>query len=140
MAARTLHEVGSSHENNLELIRYVATCLVICSHSFPLTMEAGVSDSLSTITQGQTSFGDLAVAFWVYADKVPMHAGAAAGAMFLWALPVQQVLVALSHGQIAWYANAGLGIVISLLLGVVAYACVERGIMGNLHKGATRRS
>jgi len=349
MAARTLREVGSSRENNLELIRYVAACLVIVSHSFPLTMGASAADPLSALTQGQTSFGGLAVAFfllmrgylitgsalrrksakeffparcsrifpelafvvlacilivgplfttvglgayfsspstwrylfnivlipqhslpgvfeanpypavvngslwilsveffcyvlcfacmrlgllrperfkwlfavalvgfltfvkvvgasaaivsyvrpvmlfvigaafWVYADKVPMHAGAAAGAMalfvvglalgltdlamvfflpyaffyvafvpkakraigsksdfsyamFLWAFPVQQVLVALSHGQIAWYVNAGLGMAISLLLGVVTHACVERGIMGYLHKEATRQS
>lgn len=126
-------------------------------------------------------------AFWVYADKVPMHAGAAAGAtvlfvvglalgltdlamvaflpyaffyvafgtktkcaiksksdfsyaMFLWAFPVQQVLVALSHGQIAWYVNAGLGMALSLLLGIVTYVCVEQGIMGCLHKRVVRRS
>lgn len=58
---RTLGQVGTGRENNLNLLRLVAAVLVIVCHAFPLTLGSAYGDPLSTWTDGRLSLGGLAV-------------------------------------------------------------------------------
>lgn len=62
-----LEEVSKGRDNNLDLIRFIAACMVIFSHAFPLSLGKEVSDPLGTLTNGQINFGSMAVSiFFLY--------------------------------------------------------------------------
>lgn len=60
-----LKDVGSSHENNLGLFRYVAACGVVVCHSFPIALGIGTLDPLGALNDGRLSIGGLAVAIFL---------------------------------------------------------------------------
>jgi len=54
-----LGEVSSDRNNNLNVIRFIASVMVIFSHAYPIS--CGDTDPLSKLTDGQMHFGSLAV-------------------------------------------------------------------------------
>lgn len=54
--------------NNLSLLKFIAACLVIYSHSFALSLGRGNLDYLDTISKGSLSFGGFAVAIFFFSS------------------------------------------------------------------------
>lgn len=59
-----LSDVSNDRNNNLNIIRFIAAIMVIYSHSFALSLK--IRDPLSKLTNGQTSFGRLAVCIFFF--------------------------------------------------------------------------
>lgn len=65
---QTLAELSSGRNNNLNLIRFVAACFVIISHSYALTKMGGNEDFCYILTGGGFTLGGVAVSiFFFYA-------------------------------------------------------------------------
>lgn len=58
---RYLDECSNTKKNNLDFIRFVAAVLVIFSHAYPLTTGNNGSELFAVLTNGQMTFGHLAV-------------------------------------------------------------------------------
>jgi peptidoglycan/LPS O-acetylase OafA/YrhL len=62
----TLSEISKGRNNNLDLIRLTAAVMVVFCHAFPVAMGSAYADPLSTVSHGQTSFGNLAVCIFFF--------------------------------------------------------------------------
>lgn len=62
-----LEEASKGRNNNLDFIRFIAACMVIFSHAFPLSLGKEISDPLGFLTNEQINFGSAAVGiFFLY--------------------------------------------------------------------------
>ena len=59
-----LGKISCGRNNNLDLIRFVASIMVIFSHSFPIALGMEQWDPLAILTNDQISFGSLAVSIF----------------------------------------------------------------------------
>lgn len=62
----TLAECSKGRNNNLNLIRFTAACLVIISHAYPLTSTGQTEDFCSFITNGTLTLGGVAVSIFFF--------------------------------------------------------------------------
>lgn len=62
----TLADVSKGRNNNLNVIRLFAAILVVFSHSFPISYGQEYPDMASTFSNGQTSFGNIAVCIFFF--------------------------------------------------------------------------
>ena len=53
-----------SRINNLDIIRFIAATLVVFSHSYPLTLGNNGSEPFAVFSNGQMTFGELAVSIF----------------------------------------------------------------------------
>lgn len=56
-----LSMIANSRENNINLLKFIVTILVIVSHAFPISLGKDTMDFFSNFSFKQTSFGGLAV-------------------------------------------------------------------------------
>lgn len=63
---KTLAECSKGRNNNLNLIRFIAASLVIISHAYPLTSIGKTEDFCSFITDGNLTFGGIAVSIFFF--------------------------------------------------------------------------
>jgi peptidoglycan/LPS O-acetylase OafA/YrhL len=61
-----LSEISKGRDNNLNLIRLIAAVMVVFCHAFPIALGTAYADPLSTVSHGQTSFGNLAVCIFFF--------------------------------------------------------------------------
>ena len=66
MEVRTIRDCIDKKSNNLNLIKFIAAILVIFSHSFRISRNT--MDPLDSFTDGQISFGGVAVALFLFAS------------------------------------------------------------------------
>lgn len=60
----SIEEIGTGKSNNLQCMKFIAACLVIVSHAYPLCKGKSVHDPLFHLTDGRLSFGGLAVSLF----------------------------------------------------------------------------
>jgi peptidoglycan/LPS O-acetylase OafA/YrhL len=61
-----LSDISKGRNNNLDLIRLIAAIMVVFCHAFPISLGTAFTDPLSTVSHGQTSFGNLAVCIFFF--------------------------------------------------------------------------
>ncbi|KAB7668459.1 acyltransferase family protein [Bacillus sp. B1-b2] len=57
----SIDEIFKGRKNNLDIIRFFAATLVIFSHAFPLTLGNDMNEPFVKLTNGQSTFGSIAV-------------------------------------------------------------------------------
>lgn len=66
-----LSEIFEGRDNNLNIIRFAAAVMVIYGHAYPLS--CGEYDILCQLTNGQISFGNLAVCIFFFFSGFLIH-------------------------------------------------------------------
>ncbi len=61
---KNIDQCINSRKNNLDFIRFIAATLVLFSHAYPLTWGNNGSEPFSILTNGQMTFGELAVSIF----------------------------------------------------------------------------
>lgn len=64
--SNTLDKVMEKKSSNLQFIKFIAAILVIVSHAYPITQGSNETEPLLMITNGQLSFGGLAVGIFFF--------------------------------------------------------------------------
>lgn len=61
LRGKNIDQCINSRRNNLDIIRFIAATLVLFSHAYPLTLGSNGSEPFGVLTNGQMTFGELAV-------------------------------------------------------------------------------
>ncbi|WHY76922.1 acyltransferase [Neobacillus sp. WH10] len=64
LKGRNIDECINARKNNLDIIRFFAATLVIFSHAYPLTYGNNGSEPFAIFTNGEMTFGELAVSIF----------------------------------------------------------------------------
>lgn len=64
LKGKYLDELLNERKNNFDIIRFLAATLVIFSHSYPLTMGNNGAEPFGNLTNGDMTFGELAVSIF----------------------------------------------------------------------------